>query len=147
MVARKRIGMDVTPKRHCWECRRRCLVCDFTLPACKRCVSSGTVCPGYSDAKPPQLRWLAPGRVTSRRHKGRRARSSGPDTARSDTSSPGATTAPETTTPSPADEHQECVVVPISRLELMTHVQVIFEAVGYCKSDHEDETPKRAQTN
>ncbi|KAK3369816.1 C6 zinc finger domain-containing protein [Podospora didyma] len=54
-------------KRHCWECRRRCLVCDFTRPGCKRCSASGTACPGYSDVKPPRLRWLQPGKVKSRK--------------------------------------------------------------------------------
>ena len=53
-------------KRHCWECLRRCLVCDSTEPACKRCSASDTVCPGYSDAKPTRLRWLEPGRVKAR---------------------------------------------------------------------------------
>ncbi|KAK0731899.1 putative C6 finger domain protein [Lasiosphaeris hirsuta] len=55
-----------TRKRHCWECLRRCLVCDSTRPACKRCSASGTACPGYDETKPARLRWLAPGRVTSR---------------------------------------------------------------------------------
>ncbi|KAB5555034.1 putative C6 finger domain protein [Coniochaeta sp. 2T2.1] len=131
MIARKRNDMDNAPRRHCWECRRRCLVCDFTRPACKRCTSSGALCPGYSDTKPPQLRWLAPGRVTSRRHKGRRARSSGTDASRPNTSSPGATTVAATAPPSPPESHQKSVVVPIPRLELMTEVHVIFEAVEY----------------
>ncbi|KAI8959055.1 fungal-specific transcription factor domain-containing protein [Daldinia sp. FL1419] len=56
-------------KRHCWECRRRCLVCDFTEPTCKRCSASGIKCPGYNDAKPIKLEWLAPGRVKSRGRK------------------------------------------------------------------------------
>lgn len=61
-------------KRHCWECRRRCLVCDFTEPACRRCSAAGVECPGYGDAKPMRLEWLAPGRVISRgrRRKGKR---------------------------------------------------------------------------
>jgi len=53
-------------KRHCWECLRRCVVCDFTEPACKRCSASDTVCPGYGDVKPTRLRWLEPGRVKFR---------------------------------------------------------------------------------
>ncbi|KAK2732047.1 hypothetical protein CKAH01_01993 [Colletotrichum kahawae] len=53
-------------KRHCWECRRRCLVCDFTEPACRRCSTAGVECPGYGDVKPMRLEWLAPGRVVSR---------------------------------------------------------------------------------
>ncbi|TGO65840.1 hypothetical protein BOTNAR_0074g00130 [Botryotinia narcissicola] len=53
-------------KRHCWECLHRCLVCDFTKPACKRCSASDIVCPGYSDVKPARLRWLEPGKVKFR---------------------------------------------------------------------------------
>ncbi|TGO56766.1 hypothetical protein BELL_1380g00030 [Botrytis elliptica] len=53
-------------KRHCWECLRRCLVCDSTKPACKRCSASDIVCPGYSDVKPTRLRWLEPGKVKVR---------------------------------------------------------------------------------
>ncbi|KAK8001169.1 fungal-specific transcription factor domain-containing protein [Apiospora marii] len=60
---------DSSPKRHCWECRRRYLVCDFTQPACKRCIASGVDCPGYSKVKPVRIQWLPPGRVKSRRHK------------------------------------------------------------------------------
>ncbi|ETS80026.1 hypothetical protein PFICI_07555 [Pestalotiopsis fici W106-1] len=58
--------MDQTEKRHCWECRRRCLVCDSTKPSCKRCTTSGTRCPGYDSVKPARIRWVEPGRVTSR---------------------------------------------------------------------------------
>ncbi|KAL7904286.1 fungal-specific transcription factor domain-containing protein [Trichoderma velutinum] len=56
-------------KRHCWECRRRCLVCDSELPGCKRCRVSGSHCPGYGDAKPLRLKWVTPGRVISRDQK------------------------------------------------------------------------------
>lgn len=58
--------MDNDDRRHCWECRRRCLVCDSTKPSCKRCSTSGTTCPGYSRVKPARIRWVEPGRVTSR---------------------------------------------------------------------------------
>ncbi|OHX00372.1 C6 zinc finger domain-containing protein [Colletotrichum incanum] len=57
--------MAPKPKRHCWECRRRCLVCDFTSPACRRCLLSGVECPGYGKVKPIRLKWLTPGRVLS----------------------------------------------------------------------------------
>ncbi|EJT82460.1 hypothetical protein GGTG_02433 [Gaeumannomyces tritici R3-111a-1] len=57
------------PKRHCWECLRLNLVCDATKPECSRCVLAATSCPGYGDTKPTRLRWLAPGRVKSRRTK------------------------------------------------------------------------------
>jgi hypothetical protein len=56
-------------KRHCWECRRRCLVCDSEVPECKRCYTSGIPCPGYGDVKPTRLKWMAPGRVVSRDQK------------------------------------------------------------------------------
>ncbi|KAL7943902.1 fungal-specific transcription factor domain-containing protein [Trichoderma barbatum] len=56
-------------RRHCWECRRRCLVCDSEVPGCKRCCASGIHCPGYGDVKPTRLRWITPGRVTSRDQK------------------------------------------------------------------------------
>ncbi|GAD93893.1 C6 zinc finger domain-containing protein [Paecilomyces variotii No. 5] len=56
-------------KSHCWECLRRRLVCDFQVPGCKRCAASGIDCPGYG--QPPRLRvkWLAPGKVSSRQRK------------------------------------------------------------------------------
>ncbi|KAK2609262.1 hypothetical protein QQS21_002197 [Conoideocrella luteorostrata] len=59
----------VTCRRHCWECRRRCVVCDFAEPACKRCSRAGIACPGYGERKPLRYRWLTPGIVTSRGQK------------------------------------------------------------------------------
>jgi hypothetical protein len=56
-------------QRHCWECLRRSLVCDFTRPQCKRCSTSGIVCPGYDDMEPFRLKWLPPGRVKFRNRK------------------------------------------------------------------------------
>ncbi|KAJ5151639.1 C6 zinc finger domain-containing protein [Penicillium capsulatum] len=58
--------MSEDRKRHCWECRRRCLVCDFGRPACSRCVKARIECPGYGDSPPMKLKWLAPGKVKSR---------------------------------------------------------------------------------
>ncbi|EAW16759.1 Zn(II)2Cys6 transcription factor [Aspergillus fischeri NRRL 181] len=52
-------------QRHCWECLRRSLVCDFIRPQCKRCSTSGIVCPGYEDKEPFRLKWLPPGRSKS----------------------------------------------------------------------------------
>ena len=49
------------PKKHCWECRRRRLVCDSKQPECGRCHKDGVTCPGYGAKKP--LRWLEPGQV------------------------------------------------------------------------------------
>ncbi|KAK7935589.1 hypothetical protein PG985_001084 [Apiospora marii] len=54
-------------RRYCWECQRRRLECDSTRPVCNKCRQAGVVCPGYEDKKP--LRWLAPGKVTSRSRK------------------------------------------------------------------------------
>lgn len=51
--------------RQCWECLKRRLVCDYTLPYCKKCQKAGKQCPGYSEQKP--LQWVEPGRVTSRK--------------------------------------------------------------------------------
>ncbi|KAI0130452.1 fungal-specific transcription factor domain-containing protein [Xylariales sp. AK1849] len=50
-------------KRQCWECLRRRLVCDSSRPICRKCQTTGVVCPGYEDKKP--IKWLAPGTVTS----------------------------------------------------------------------------------
>jgi hypothetical protein len=53
--------------RQCWECLKRRLVCDHTLPHCKKCQKAGKECPGYDERKP--LQWVQPGKVTSRRRK------------------------------------------------------------------------------
>ncbi|UNI24696.1 hypothetical protein JDV02_010424 [Purpureocillium takamizusanense] len=62
-------------KRHCWECRRRYLVCDSAEPACNRCISSGIACPGYGPIKPTRLRWVEPGKVSSRGRRSTKASS------------------------------------------------------------------------
>lgn len=51
--------------RQCWECLKRRLVCDHTLPHCRKCIKAGKDCPGYDEQKP--LQWVEPGKVTSRR--------------------------------------------------------------------------------
>lgn len=53
--------------RQCWECLKRRLVCDHTLPGCKKCQKAGKECPGYDEQKP--LQWIQTGKVTSRRRK------------------------------------------------------------------------------
>jgi len=53
--------------RQCWECLKRRLVCDHTLPHCKKCQKAGRDCPGYDEQKP--LQWIQTGKVTSRRRK------------------------------------------------------------------------------
>lgn len=53
--------------RQCWECLKRRLVCDHTLPGCKKCQKAGRDCPGYDEQKP--LQWVETGKVTSRRRR------------------------------------------------------------------------------
>jgi hypothetical protein len=53
--------------RQCWECLKRRLVCDYTLPGCKKCNKTGKECPGYDEQKP--LQWVQPGRVTFRKRR------------------------------------------------------------------------------
>ncbi|OAG16175.1 hypothetical protein CC77DRAFT_390393 [Alternaria alternata] len=53
--------------RQCWECLKRRLVCDRTLPLCKKCPKAGKECPGYNEQKP--LQWLEPGKVSLRPRK------------------------------------------------------------------------------
>lgn len=60
-------GRETKAKRQCWECMRRRLVCDHTLPLCKKCIKAGRECSGYDEQKP--LRWVKPGEVTVRRRK------------------------------------------------------------------------------
>ncbi|KAH8879813.1 hypothetical protein GQ53DRAFT_853224 [Thozetella sp. PMI_491] len=51
-------------KQPCWECLRRRLVCDCTLPFCNKCRLANITCPGYSEKKP--VKWLPPGKIKSR---------------------------------------------------------------------------------
>jgi hypothetical protein len=53
--------------RQCWECLKRRLVCDYSLPGCKKCRKAGRECPGYDEQKP--LQWVQPGRVTFRKRR------------------------------------------------------------------------------
>jgi hypothetical protein len=53
--------------RQCWDCLKRRLVCDHTLPHCKKCQKAGRECSGYDEQKP--LQWIETGKVTSRRRK------------------------------------------------------------------------------
>ncbi|KAI4612842.1 hypothetical protein J4E80_006897 [Alternaria sp. BMP 0032] len=66
-----RIG-DSVAARQCWECFKRRLVCDRTLPQCKKCTKAGKECPGYNDQKP--LQWVEPGHVTIRPKKKKECR-------------------------------------------------------------------------
>ena len=67
-------------KDQCWACHKGRLVCDGTLPACKKCAKRGTICPGYAPVKP--LTWVEPGVARSKR-KGTK-RSSNNQSSRSD---------------------------------------------------------------
>ncbi|KAH8889076.1 hypothetical protein GQ53DRAFT_808047, partial [Thozetella sp. PMI_491] len=42
----------------CWRCRKRRVRCDSRQPACKRCLSANSDCPGYGDKKP--ITWRKP---------------------------------------------------------------------------------------
>ncbi len=119
-------GMEKSQRRHCWECLRRCLVCDSTRPACKRCSGSGTACPGYTDTKPSRLRWLVPGRVTSR---------SRPRRLKADTlSSDGIENHDDKRTVTRATANPSSSALVIPRFELRTDHCSLIQAVAYCKS-------------
>ena len=53
--------------RQCWDCLKRRLVCDFTLPHCKKCSKNGRQCSGYDEKKP--LQWVEPGHILSRKRR------------------------------------------------------------------------------
>jgi hypothetical protein len=53
--------------RQCWECLKRRLVCDFTLPHCNKCLKAGRQCSGYDEKKP--LQWVEPGQALSRKRR------------------------------------------------------------------------------
>lgn len=53
--------------RQCWDCLKRRLVCDFTLPHCKKCLKNGRQCSGYDEKKP--LQWVETGHVLSRKRR------------------------------------------------------------------------------
>ncbi|KMU76312.1 hypothetical protein CISG_01046 [Coccidioides immitis RMSCC 3703] len=91
MEFREKETTQANERRQCWECSRRRLVCDSSRPACNKCQTAGITCPGYSQKKP--LKWLPPGKVTSRT---RRRRGRPTDKGDSNTSS----SAPTTVNPS-----------------------------------------------
>ncbi|KAJ5108013.1 fungal-specific transcription factor domain-containing protein [Penicillium angulare] len=65
------------PKPHCSECSRRNLVCDSQRPGCKRCSDASLPCPGYNERWRTKLRWVEPGRVSSRTRKPKNKESTG----------------------------------------------------------------------
>jgi hypothetical protein len=105
-------------KRHCWECLRRCLVCDSAQPSCQRCLSAGTACPGYGSVKPTRLRWLEPGKVASRSSKANKAVTYG---------SKGQGGSQEAASLSQSEK------LAISRFMMQTDFCVFSQTVQYCK--------------
>lgn len=105
-------------KRHCWECLRRSLVCDFTEPECKRCIKSGTPCPGYGEKEPLRLNWLAPGKVKSRT----RARK---------TKAGGHGSKEPVITINERAKNPDFLIIPRNCFKV--NADAIFDAVDYCK--------------
>ena len=134
------------PKRQCWECLKRRLVCDYTQPSCKKCTNAGRECPGYDEKKP--LKWLDPGKVTSKSKNKSRQRKQHPPPE--DRSSAGATPASRTRGASSlitkysgsSSAHSEVVarsddveelVDQIYALDWRDDTSDIVQAVYYCK--------------
>lgn len=110
--------MEEIQERHCWECLRRRLVCDFARPGCKRCATSGTACPGYEDVRPLVSRWLAPGVVTSRK---RRLPAERTDLGEDDRTTAG------------ASDLADCITIPL--FDIKTENCVLTQAAEYCERD------------
>ena len=114
-------------KRHCWECLRRCLVCDSTKPACSRCTAAGGLCPGYGDVKPTRLRWVAPGKVNSRvRRRG--------GSCSAEPSKPGFHGQSFTADTSATVSRPNAKNISIPRFNMDTDTNALVNAAEYCKS-------------
>lgn len=111
-------------RRHCWECHRRCLVCDSEVPGCKRCHKSGIHCPGYGDVKPTRLRWITPGRVISRDQKQKTTFSH----KNQDNHAEVKTGSASNIAPIEIDMH-----MPIPRFEMNKEAHFMIQALEYCK--------------
>lgn len=109
--------------QHCWECRRRRLVCDSTRPVCKKCQAAKIVCPGYDEKQP--LRWLKPGRITCRTRKSK-ACGSRKD---ADESGAGSGTSGIVTKPNKLDNQVKL----ITNFEMVTDTCIVVQAAFYCK--------------
>jgi hypothetical protein len=111
----KPIVLSPNRRRQCWECHRRRLVCDFSLPGCRKCYTAGVECPGYGEKKP--LKWVPAGEVTSRPRK--------------------KTIQPTTTKQHVAEDRSDGQVVALSlsvpRDRLVTEPGAIVEAAYYCE--------------
>lgn len=134
-------AMTENPKRHCWECRRRCLVCDSAKPACNRCTAGGTLCPGYGPVKPRRLTWLAPGKVKSRS----RQRKGSSYAQLNEVAVHGQSTLPDLpdNPRSARVTHPLASSIPIPRFAINTDIDALVQAAAYCKflSDHTMQIP------
>lgn len=123
---------ETYPRRHCWECMRRTLVCDFTRPQCNRCRASGVPCPGYGETKPAVVKWLEPGQVKSRtrRMSANRANGNGKATKMNESSIEDGSC--DVVTKGGTSSSDNVVVLPLSN-ELKSPFHAMMEAVEYCK--------------
>ncbi|EAW15253.1 C6 zinc finger domain protein [Aspergillus clavatus NRRL 1] len=112
---------EPTKGRRCWECRRRRVVCDFSIPECNKCRAAGVECPGY-DAKKP-LRWLDPGRVSSRTRKKK--------VAVAQQKNEGESTDDQDKQPVSADDQLQVRASNVPRVQLVDKTGTIVQAVYY----------------
>ena len=111
---------------HCWECRRRRLVCDSTKPVCKKCQLARIVCPGYDEKQP--LRWLKPGKVTCRTRK-----SKSPSEREDAPKKEGREASPSPNGRWSYREVDKTQIKLIKDFELSTDVCLTVQAAYYCK--------------
>jgi hypothetical protein len=113
----KSISSSQSKSRQCWECRRRRLVCDFSLPGCHKCYTAGVECPGYGQKKP--LKWVTVCEVTSRPRKKIVQQ----------------TTTKQQVSEDRSDSQVETWSLSVPRDRLVTESESIVEAAYYCKSN------------
>lgn len=137
LFASKMAASQPSPKRQCWECLRRRLVCDFTQPSCKKCIRAGVECPGYDEKKP--LKWLEPGKVASKRRspknsqKGKNRASKEPiSSGKTKSSTPGTTLVIRDNRGSSSSEDTDGVEE-IPRFDLKDETHDVVQAIHYCK--------------
>ncbi|WEW59556.1 hypothetical protein PRK78_005030 [Emydomyces testavorans] len=130
-MARETSKAQVTPKRQCWECLRRRLVCDFSRPACNKCCAAGVVCPGYDERKP--LTWLTPGQVTSRSRRRPPLPGAGGTRAIVTPSDSGETT--DRTNDPTQNAESGVMEATVPHIELRSETCTVVRAVYYCKSN------------
>lgn len=124
LIAVQRVGPQIGQSRQCWECLRRRLVCDTGHPVCNKCKTSGIVCPGYDDKKP--LRWLTPGKVTSR------TRRSKTKSAKKDDQENGVRRGPKEESKSSLGVGQQTLDL-VPRSNWKSDVSDVVQAIHYCK--------------